>query len=166
MRSYLSVFILAFVAASLNAESTSSTVKVAVELFPVGSFTITTHELQGKALKVGTTLQSDEISVPVSSLDTGIKLRTTHMQEKLKASEYPLIRATQLSGQDGKGKAQLTIMQITRPITFTYQLLEKQRAQASFKLTLSDFDLRGINYLGIGVQDEVEVSVTMPIQEK
>lgn len=148
----------------LYAETQPSEIKVAVEFFPVGSFTITSTTVQGTGRKVGATFTATELSVPVSSLDTGIKLRTTHMQEKLKASQYPLITAKQISAQNGSGKAVLTIMHSSRPITFTYQDLGNQRAQATFKLTLSDFELRGINYRGVGVQDEVEVTVTMPYQ--
>ena len=136
-------------------------VMVNVELFPVGSFTMTAPQVEGRGRKQANAFSAAELKVAVASLDTGIQLRTTHLKQHLKADSFPYITAKNILARNQHGSADLTIRDVTQKVTFTYVDLGNGSAQATFKLNLPSFNLTGIKYLGVGVQDEVEVSATV-----
>ncbi|MEN0059946.1 MAG: YceI family protein, partial [Bdellovibrio sp.] len=58
----------------------------------------------------------------------------------------------------------IRIKGIEKEIEGTYSI-EKDVLNAQFKLKLADFKITGIKYMGVGVKDEVTVSVTVPIKK-
>lgn len=68
-------------------------------------------------------------------------------------------------GGAGKGKGVISIKGISKEISGTYKI-EGQTLKANFKLSLQDFKIEKIKYLGVGVKDEVEVKVEVPVKEE
>lgn len=126
------------------------------------------------------------ISIPVSSLDTGIELRNEHLASPnwMDAESYPNITFEIISVSDVKVEAdnKLTAKvigdftahgvtkQVVADATITY-LVEseqtKQRApgdllgvQASFNVTLSDYDIDNM-LIGQKVAEEVKIDINM-----
>lgn len=136
--------------------SLAASVKVDVQLSPAGSFEIKAPRVRGQVVREGGALKASQLRVAVSSLNSGIELRDEHMKEKLKMSEHPQIVVLNAQGQGGKGTAEIEIAGVKKPIQFTYQ--EKGRtAEVRFKLSLKDFGIAGISYMGVGVQDTINI---------
>jgi hypothetical protein len=91
-----------------------------------------------------------------------MSLRDRHLHEKLEAEKYGFITVAEVSAAGGKGTAKITVRTITKNISFTYKDAGAGKATATFKMKLTDFNLTGINYKGVGVEDEVEVTATIP----
>ncbi len=156
-------FFLIFITSPIYSDSPPP-ISIAVSMTPMGSFTIVAAKVSGKGSRKGAFFSATEISVAVADLDSQIPLRTTHLKEKLEEKTFPTVSATQISAQQGKGTAKITIRGISKDLSFSYTDLGKNLAQASFTLKLSDFGISGIKYLGIGVDDEVLVTATVPYE--
>ena len=144
-------------------------VEIDVQLSPAGSFLASSTKIKGKieVMKDGS-IKAENIRLPVKSLVTGMDLRDRHLREKLglktdKRSALILISA---NGKDGSGKAIFKVLGKTQETLFKYKLLSKKFGKASFKLDLSKFGIKGINYMGVGVKELVNVSITMPIRHQ
>lgn len=141
-------------------------VSVKVGLFPMGSFHITSERVIGRGEKKGSQYLAKEIKVLVNTLTTGMSLRDKHMKEKLEANKYKFITVSDIVAKDGKGTAKITIRNITKNVGFTYKDEGGGKATAEFKLNLKDFSFTGINYQGVGVEDEVVIDATIPYDAK
>lgn len=135
-------------------------VKVDVQLSPAGSFEIVTGNINGKVQKTKEGYKAKKLSVSVNSFSTSMELRDKHTKEKLNSSEYPRITVSDVIAANGKGKANIKIMKIKKPISFTYKE-SGNKLVATFELKLSDFNIKGINYMGIGVKDIVKVKASL-----
>jgi polyisoprenoid-binding protein YceI len=115
-----------------------------------------------------------EIAVDLSTLDTGIGLRNTHMRENY----LEVGRGEGFSRAVLKDIALATdVAAVTGPTTFTATLLvhgverpvrgdarvtrnsDRVRVEASFPVVLADHAIAKPRYLGVGVRDQVQVKV-------
>jgi hypothetical protein len=146
-----------------------NSLSIDVTLFPAGSFTITSDDIQGKGFRQGSLYQADKFSVPIESLKTGIDLRNGHMHKKLtgtSSEKIPQIVATNIQAKDSSGTADFTILGITKKTAFTFKDLGNNRAEAHLTLSLKDFGITGVSYLGVGVVDEVSLTITIGYENK
>lgn len=138
-------------------------VEVDVTLSPAGSFKAKTVQIKGHAVKRGSKVFAKNILVNLRSLKTGIELRDRHTLDYLNVKKFPVAVLVKASGEDGKGEGIIKIKGIQKPISGTYEL-EDNKLKAKFNLKLSDFDITGIRYMGVGVKDEVELTVVVPVK--
>ena len=138
-------------------------VTVAVELSPAGSF-----EIKGKVSGVvkkgkGGKLVAKKLSFKIAKLKTGLDLRDKHTKEKLSMKgKFPAVIVTAI-GKDGKGSGKIKVKGKTKKFKFTYKV-EGKMVVAKFPLSLKTFGFTGISYMGIGVQDKVEVTAVVPLR--
>lgn len=149
-----------FISASIQA----APVEVTVRMSPAGSFVIKGDKVDGAVTVTGAAVKATTITIPTQSLKTGIDLRDKHALERLEADKYPNITLVTGEGTNGEGTGTIKIKNIEKPISGTYTI-EKDQLSAQFKLKLSDFAIEKIRYLSVGVKDEVEVKVQVPIQK-
>lgn len=136
-----------------------------VTLSPAGSFTALSKKPKGEIVKKGDVFTADKLTVSIDTFSTENDLRDKHFKEHLHMDKHPKAIVTELKAQDGKGTANLEVNGIVKPITVSY--LEKgQEVEAKFSVKNSDFNLSKANYLGVGVEDEINVEVTMPFITK
>jgi polyisoprenoid-binding protein YceI len=139
-------------------------------------------KLEGKTEEV--TLKDDgktvSISVPLSTLKTGIDLRDRHMREKyLEVEKYPnavldvpwsaiqLPAEGQTTTQTVPGK--MSLHGKTRDVSVTYTLKrtgDTYAATGSVPLNLKDFDINLPNYLGVTVKPDIETSTSFQFKKK
>ena len=156
----------------------SGQVVVVCPLTVGGSFQATTRSLSGE-LAVDPAQPSrltGQLVVDLTTLDTGIGLRNTHMRDNyLEVSKGDGFDHAVLSGIVVKGEAAT----VTGPTTFTATLLvhgtrkpvsgqarvtrsgADVSVDASFPLNLPDFGIPEPRYLGVGVKDQVQVKVKL-----
>lgn len=66
-----------------KAWSAGKNIKANVELFPLGSFIVSSDSILGKLKKIGSDrYESESIRVEVKTLKTGINLRDSHMRNQ------------------------------------------------------------------------------------
>jgi len=160
----LPAIILTTLALSISALAKDAPVVVKVELKPIGSFEATTGSVIGRGKKNKDVFEAKEVKIPVATLKTGMSLRDDHMKDYLKFKEHKFIIAKNIKATKGTGTADFEVKGITKPVKFTYKDLGSNSAQARFKLNLKDYEISGINYKGVGVQDEVEITATVPYE--
>lgn len=137
-------------------------VKVVVGLSPAGSFEINSSKLKGKAVLKDGQYTASKVKVSVKSLKTGMDLRDKHLKEKLKSKVFRYIKIDKAVASKGKGSAIIVIKKIMKKINFTYSIKGRYFV-AKFPINLPDFNFKGINYMGIGVKNIVNVTATLPI---
>ncbi len=137
-----------------------------VTLFPIGSFEATSDKIIGTGKKSGVRYSADSLRVPLASVKTGIALRDQHMREKLLEKQHPDIVVTDIKASAGKGTAKLSMRGVTKPISFTYKDFGDGTAEAKFTVHLPDFKIEGINFKGVGVEDDMEVVAKISYQNK
>jgi len=137
-------------------------VEVTVRLSPVGSYVARTSDVQGTIKVNGGKVNATEIKVQTKSLKTGITLRDKHTQERLQADKFPEIILLTGEGISGMGKGIIKIKGIEKPIEGSYKI-EGKSIVAEFKLSIKQFGIENVKYLGVGVKDEVDIKVQLPI---
>ncbi len=137
-----------------------------VNLSPAGNFQAKTDQVIGTAVLDGDKLSAKNVKVPLAGLKTGIDLRDKHMKDKyLEVEKYPEAELIEASGSDGNGKGRLKIRGIEKEIAGTYRIVNDKEVEVKFPLKLSDYGITGIRYLGVGVKDETQVTVTLPVSK-
>lgn len=136
--------------------------KVTLELSPIGSFVIETSKIKGKLVKFKEGYKSKKIYLKVKDLTTGIDLRDQHLKEKLMISKFPKIYVSEVNTVKNKGSAKIKIKNIIKKISFKFKELENNFIEANFQLSLVDFNIKGIRYMGVGVKDKIKVSIVLP----
>lgn len=141
-------------------------VVLSMKMFPsAGNFNATSHEVKGFAKMSGTKVIADGISVPIKSLDAEREGRTKHMTEKyLEMEKYPEAKLIKAEGENGKGTGIIEIHGVQKPIQGTFKI-EKDELVANFMVKISDFGIAKVNYVGMGVKDDVAVMVRVPIKK-
>ena len=86
------------------------------------------------------------------------------MRERLEGDKHPMISLQSGDGSGNQGKGLIKIKGIEKPIEGTYQV-SGDSVTAEFKLSLKDFAIEKIRYLGVGVKDEVMVKVQVPLKK-
>jgi polyisoprenoid-binding protein YceI len=112
------------------------------------------------------------VKVDLQTLETGIGLRDRHMREKyLEVKKGPEFAVATIEGitidkKEGKTSFNGTLLLHgqRKAIAGTAELKQQDgriRVQAQFPLRVSEFAIPQPTYLGVGVQDEIQVKVTM-----
>lgn len=106
----------------------------------------------------------------LTTLETGISRRDTHMKEKyLETAKFPkatlVVNDLKASyGSKAVFKGDLTLHGVTKAVEGSVQIdpanESKLKANASFKIFLSDFAISIPSFAGITVANEVEVTVS------
>lgn len=143
--------------------SFAQSVVVDVVLNPMGDFKAKTSDVKGFAVKNGNKVSAQNIVVNLKNLKTEVEARDKHTQKYLQTDKYPEAVLISAEGENGKGKGRIKIKGIEKDITGVYKI-EGSALHAKFKLKLTDFKIEGINYMGVGVEDDVVLNVKVPIQ--
>jgi hypothetical protein len=138
-------------------------IKIQVDLSPAGSFEITSPRFRGNVQREGSGLSAKQLRVAVRSLVTANELRDGHLHDKLNAEKHPQIIVTNAVASGGKGTAEIEIAGIKKPLEFTYTE-SSGAANVRFQIDLKDFNITGINYMGVGVRDIIKGQVSVPIR--
>ena len=156
---------------------TSGEVRVRCRLTVGGSFDAVTSQISGALrLEAGAPGISGQVRVRLDSLDTGMELRNAHLREiylevgrgeefreaVLKAIELaeplpPGVRAHE-TGFAGL----LSLHGMERRVEGEARLARRDgrvRVEAEFPLSLAEFAIPPPRYLGVGVRDEIRISV-------
>lgn len=153
---------------------TTGEIRVTCPLTVGGSFEARSSALTGRiAADPAAAALTGELSVDLSTLDTGISLRNEHMRDNYlevgKGSGYDKavlsnVEAGSLAGDFKDGarafSARLLLHGTTRPVTGRVTLKRQGtavRVDASFPVRLSDYGIPDPRYLGVGVAKEVTV---------
>lgn len=136
---------------------------VDVALSPAGSFKAKTGEVKGFAIKKGEEVSAQNIVVSLRGLKTGVELRDKHTLKHLETDKHPDAVLVSAKGKNGKGVGKIRIRGIEKNISGTYKI-KGTELMAEFKLKLPDFKITDINYLGVGVEDEVVLHVAVPVK--
>jgi polyisoprenoid-binding protein YceI len=137
-----------------------------VSLTPAGSFTAKCDTVKGEAVLKGNTVTADKIVVDLRNLKTGISLRDKHSRDKyLEVDKYPEAILTDGKGKDGKGTGKLKIRGIEKAVSGSYTI-KGDTLFAEFPIKLSDYDIKKIKYMGVGVDDEVTIKINVPVKKK
>lgn len=132
------------------------------------TFKAETKSVLGKAiLNSDKSVMVENISVDLKSLTTDMSLRDDHMKNKyLEVDKFPEAILTIAKGKDDVGEGKIRIRGIEKDVKGTFKIINENELQAVFDLNLSDFDIKGIRHLGIGVKDVVKVTATIPYENK
>lgn len=146
--------------------ASAQSVEVDVTLSPAGSFVAKTSSVKGYAVLKGDAVAAKGVRVKLTDLKTGISLRDSHTKKHLETEKYPEAILVKALGKNGKGKAKIKLRGKEKMVDGTYTLSpDKKSLTASFPITLSEFDITGIKYMGVGVKDQVLVRVQIPVKQ-
>jgi hypothetical protein len=160
-KNWITAFLICFPLLS-HAEGT---IQIAVKLTPAGSFVAKSDRLKGDLSRTGAELTSQKLSVALDSFKTGMTLRDEHFCKHLGCETQPKAVLSGLKASGGKGTGSLELNGIKRDIPFSYE--EKDQAVlARFELNSTDFKMPHAKYLGVEVNDVVNVEVRLPAPKK
>jgi len=133
------------------------------ELSPAGSFTVTSSKVTQNLVRMSDgSFQASSIEIPVLTLTTSNALRDDHMKNKyLEARKFPKATLTQLKAKDRKFEGILNLHGVQRKIAGEYEL-ENNTVKAKFPLNLKDYSINVPTYLGVGVEEEANIEVSLP----
>lgn len=136
-----------------------------VSLTPAGDFKAKVVEVKGFATVNGNTVIAENVVVNLKNLKTGLALRDKHAREKyLEVDKYPEIILLKAIGKAGKGRGRVKYRGVEKDIAGTYAV-KGNVLQAQFPLNLSDFNIKGVKYMGVGVENEVKINVEIPVKK-
>ncbi|MBX2988551.1 MAG: YceI family protein [Bdellovibrionaceae bacterium] len=136
-----------------------------VTLTPMGSFKAKSTDVKGEAVVSGDMVTAQNIVVGLKNLSTGIELRDRHGRDKyLEVGKYPEIVLVKGQGKGGQGSGLFRWRGVEKEISGTYEV-KGSSVVAKFPVKLSDFKVEGINYKGVGVDDEMQVEVSVPARK-
>jgi polyisoprenoid-binding protein YceI len=140
-----------------------------------GSFDARTNAIAGTLTAGSNRTLAGELSVDLTTLDTGISLRNTHMRDNYlevgKGDEYSHAVLSDIALGEGdpatfEGKTRFTgtlrLHGQRKPITGEARLERNGSnvtVEATFPVVLQDFGIEKPRYLGVGVRDQVQVRV-------
>lgn len=134
-----------------------------VTLSPAGDFTGKVTKVEGFATETDGKIKAENIKVDLNDLSTGITLRDTHTKKYLDVPTHPYANLISAEGENGKGKGVIEIRGVQKEVKGTYSIVGSELVSV-FKINLPDFNITGIAYKGIGVDDEVTIKVTVPLK--
>ena len=121
------------------------------------------------------------VAVDLRTLDTGIALRNDHLREKYlevgKGAGYDqavlsdvVLQGLNADAPAGKGSftGSLMLHGVKKTVTGPVEVRQAGtgwRVRASFPLNLPDYNIDKPRYLGVGVKDTVQVSVTVTVTQ-
>ncbi|MEE2671522.1 MAG: YceI family protein [Bdellovibrionota bacterium] len=136
---------------------------VTVNLTPAGSFQIQADKVKGKVEKKGDVYMAKKLWVKAKDLKTGIELRDDHMLKRIEADKHKNIIVSDVKAKGGKGIGKITIKGITKKIQFAYKV-SGSKMLAKFSVSLADFQVKDLKYLGVGAKDKVEIAAIVPVK--
>jgi polyisoprenoid-binding protein YceI len=143
-----------------------------------GSFDATTSALTGMLTSSATrpSALDGSLAVDLRTIDTGIALRNDHLREKYlevdKGAGYDqavlsdvVLQGLNADAPAGKGSftGSLMLHGVKKAVTGPVEIRQAgtgSRVRASFPVNLPDYNIDKPRYLGVGVKDTVQVSVT------
>jgi polyisoprenoid-binding protein YceI len=143
-----------------------------------GSFEARTKSIQGQLVagenRSGTA--AGTVRVDLQTLETGIGIRDRHMRDTYlevnKAPEFGVATIEQIRIEKLEGKtpfnATLVLHGQRKEISGTAELKPQGgriRIEAQFPIQVSQFAIAKPTYLGVGVKDELQVTVTMTMEQ-
>jgi polyisoprenoid-binding protein YceI len=137
---------------------------VGITLTPAGSFKIKCTEVHGFVEKSGTEYNAKNILVGLKNLTTGVDVRDTHTKKYLEVEKFPNAILVSAKGKNGKGEGILRVKGIDQKIEGTYKIADDMLI-AEFPIKLSDFKINDIKYMGVGVDDDAQLTVSVPIKK-
>jgi hypothetical protein len=146
-----------------SAAFAQSNVELRIVLFPAGNFVAKTAKVIGRAELSGSEVFAKEIKVETGTFDSGVALRNKHMRQRFESDKFPFATLSDATGKDGKGKGKLTVKNITKDVEGSYKIVDDAFLEATFKAKASDFQIKDVAYMGVGMEDEVEVFVRVPV---
>ena len=147
----------------ISTAAMAQSVVVDVVLNPMGDFKGKTSDVKGEAIVKGDEVSAQNIVVNLKNLKTGVEVRDKHTQKYLETSKYPEAVLISATGKGGKGTGKIKIRGVEKDIAGSYKV-EGKVLKATFKLKLSDFGINDINYMGVGVEDEITLNVAVPVK--
>lgn len=130
-------------------------------------------------LKIENGKITGEVELDLSSLDTGMGLRNTHMKEKyLEVDKHPkavitidaAINKKDWSMKNPELKEQtiqgtLSLHNVKKALPITISIDKSANAKASFSLKLTDYKVDIPSFMGVTVADKVEVTTKTKLVE-
>ena len=159
MKLLMKIFLILSLTFSLQAKPKKG-VTINVTLNPAGSFQIK-GRIKGNVSKKGDMYVADKLVTKVSSFKTGIDLRDDHTKKKMLFKKFPTVEVTNVKAKNNQGIAKIKIMNKVKPIKFKYKDIDAKYAQAQFVISLKEFGIGGINYMGVGVEDTVKINAVV-----
>ncbi len=147
----------------ISFQSVAQSMKAQVELSPVGSFEVVSKTIRGSVYKESGKLVAKNIRIPVRNLTSSNETRDEHLKEKLEYKKNPNIIVEKALGAGGKGNALIKVRSVTKKIPFSYTE-SGSTVNVEFSINLKEYGIGGINYMGVGVQDIVKVSASLPLK--
>jgi hypothetical protein len=140
-------------------------VELRINLFPAGSFVAKSTKVTGHAEQKGSSVTAKNITVDTNSFDSGIELRNKHMKQRFESDKYPEAILLEAHGEGGKGKGKLKVRDVTQDVEGTYKIEGDQVLEATFKTKASLFGIKDVSYMKVGMEDELEVFVRVPLKK-
>lgn len=156
MKLALIIVLFMYTSVSLSQEAV-----VDITLRPAGSFKVKSTEVKGVVVQNGDAVEAKNIVIGLKNVKTGISLRDEHTRKYLDVTKYPTAELVSATGKAGKGQGVIKIRGIEKKIEGEYKI-EGEKLVGSFPIKLSEFGITGIKYMGVGVQDEATVHVSIP----
>lgn len=158
MKYSIIVFILAI---TTSIRLCAQQVSAEVVLSPMGNFKVVFSEVKGRAVINKDEVFIENTIVNLKSLKTGLELRDKHTLKHLEVDKNPEAILVKATGKGGTGKGVLKFMGTEKEISGKYSL-DGDLLKAEFTLKLSDFGISDVNYMGVGVEDDVVIKVNLP----
>lgn len=149
---------------SFSYAALAQSVVVDVVLNPMGDFKAKTSDVKGEAVVNGDSVSASNVVVNLKTLKTGVELRDKHTQKHLQTDKFPEAVLISATGKGGKGTGKIKIRGVEKDIQGVYKV-DGGFLKAKFKLNLPDFGIEDINYMGVGVEDEVTLNVSIPVKK-
>jgi polyisoprenoid-binding protein YceI len=150
---------------TLSFSSFANKVTFNVTLSPAGSFQAVSNKAKGNIIKQGDAFTADKITVSIESFKTGIDLRDEHTWKHMNSAKFPKAVLSDVKGQGGKATAQLEVNGVKKPITIAYAVAG-ENVNAKFAVKASEFGMSKAEYLGVGVNDVINVEASLPFKSK
>jgi polyisoprenoid-binding protein YceI len=157
--------LIAFFILSLSISAFAQEAGVTCHIKPGNSaFIVRSTEVKGTAVKKGDEVEAKDIIVGLKNVTTGLSMRDTHTKKYLEVEKFPEATLVSAKGKGGKGEGIVRIHGIEKPVTGTYKI-EGNKMTAEFPIKISDFGITGVRYMSMGVVDDANVVVTVPVTE-
>lgn len=153
------ILVLGLMCAKLSAHE----LQVNVTLTPAGNFEAKNAKLRGEVKVEGTKYTAEQLWLKTDDFKTGIDLRDEHFKKHLNLSKFPKITFSKIVAENGSGSGMLAVNGQEKKVDFTYKVENPKKIIATIKTKNSLFGLPSANYMGIGVNDDVEVIATIEL---
>jgi hypothetical protein len=141
------------------------TVEARVQLVPASHFVARSSALRGGVYLSpgGQPEPTDTFEVELTTFDTGVALRTQHMLNKyVEAGKHPTAKLSELKTEGSTFQGQLSFHGKTAPVKGTFRRTGTTYI-AEFPLDITAFGFEAPTYMGVGIEDVIQVTVRVPV---